>query len=387
MNTLKSEAQWSDLPQEIRGKILEYVPGRFAGICRDWQNAIEPRNFRVLQVGSDDQSLGNLAKTLHNNINLEISASSPNDVGNSCGIEGLLDYWQQQQRYVFASISLGDFSLPYVNCVTGLSIVSTEIAHNSLRTVEASQYAGTELFKQWYSSESQPVFYPTSSHSMEDSLISDIDLTTMLAIWSYREKPLLSKIHIFEHGDLQMLYNWRLSVRLGLIGNLFIRCLDLEKLVICNIADAIYFFAACTSRVCVPISPLPWQRLRVLTMICQDACSRKKPGLINTLLSQDGRVAKKMPALRVMELYGAWRESAGVFRYLVTGNYVEITWVSTWEFKLGDEPKYIWWDVAQLTEDRLVLLFAPERHLRTYDGPFHFVHQWSVTRGLALHSS
>ncbi|KAI3537065.1 hypothetical protein CSPX01_10363 [Colletotrichum filicis] len=66
MNTLKSEAQWSDLPQEIRGKILEYVPGRFAGICRDWQNAIEPRNFRVLQVGSDDQSLGNLAKTLHN---------------------------------------------------------------------------------------------------------------------------------------------------------------------------------------------------------------------------------------------------------------------------------------------------------------------------------
>ncbi|KAK1517896.1 uncharacterized protein CCOS01_12153 [Colletotrichum costaricense] len=66
MNTFKSEAQWSDLPQEIRGKILEYVPGRFAGICRDWQNAIEPRNFRVLQVGSDDQSLENLAKILHN---------------------------------------------------------------------------------------------------------------------------------------------------------------------------------------------------------------------------------------------------------------------------------------------------------------------------------
>ncbi|UQC86365.1 uncharacterized protein CLUP02_11865 [Colletotrichum lupini] len=240
MNTLKSEAQWSDLPQEIRGKILEYVPGRFAGICRDWQNAIEPRNFRVLQVGSDDQSLGNLAKTLHNNINLEISASSPNDVGNSCGIEGLLDYWQQQQRYVFAPISLGDFSLPYVNCVTGLSI---------------------------------------------------------------------------------------------------------------------------------------------------DACSRKKPELINTLLSQDGRVAKKMPALRVMELYGAWRESAGVFRYLVTGNSADITWVSTLEFKLGDEPKYIWWDVAQLREDRLVLQFAPERHLRIYDGPSHFVHRWLVTRGLALHSS
>ncbi|KAK1488618.1 hypothetical protein CABS01_02248 [Colletotrichum abscissum] len=188
----------------------------------------------------------------------------------------------------------------------------------------------------------------------------------MLAIWPYREKPLLSKIHIFEHGDLQMLYNWRLSVRLGLVGNLFIRSLDLEKLVICNIVGAIYFFAACTSR---------------------DVCSRKKPELINTLLSQDGRVAKKMPALRVMELYGAWRESAVVFRYLVTGNSAEITWVSTWEFKLGDETKYIWWDVAQLREDRLVLQFAPERHLRTYDGPSHFVHQWSVTRGLALHSS
>lgn len=65
MNTFKSEAQWSDLPQEIRDKILEYVPGMFAGICRDWQNTIEPRNFRVLQVGSDDQSLENLAKTFH----------------------------------------------------------------------------------------------------------------------------------------------------------------------------------------------------------------------------------------------------------------------------------------------------------------------------------
>ncbi|KAI3537064.1 hypothetical protein CSPX01_10362 [Colletotrichum filicis] len=142
----------------------------------------------------------------------------------------------------------------------------------------------------------------------------------MLAIWSYREKPLLSKIHIFEHGDLHMLYNWRLSVRLGLVGTLFIRSLDLEELVICNIVDAIHFFAACTSR---------------------DISSRKKPELFNTLLSQDGRVAKKIPALRVMELYGAWRESAGAFRYLVTGNSAEVTWVSTWEFKLGDEPEYI----------------------------------------------
>lgn len=66
MNISKSKAQWSDLPQEIRDKILEYVPGRFAGICRDWQNAIEPRNFRTLQVGSDEESLRILSKTFHN---------------------------------------------------------------------------------------------------------------------------------------------------------------------------------------------------------------------------------------------------------------------------------------------------------------------------------
>ncbi|KXH49358.1 hypothetical protein CSIM01_11903 [Colletotrichum simmondsii] len=224
---------------------------------------------------------------------------------------------------------------------------------------------------------------------MGDSLISDIDLQWMLVVWSYRDIPRLSKIHIFEHGDLHILCNWRLSglsVRLGLVGTLFIRSLDLEELVICNIVDATHFFAACKSILRVPRSSPPWKRLRVLTMTSQDISSRK-PELINALLSQAGWVAKMMPALRVIELYGAWRESAGVFRYLVTGNSAEITWVSTWEFKLGDEPKHIWWDVAQLREDRLVLQFAPERHLRTYDGPSHFVHQWLVTRGLALHSS
>ncbi|KXH53064.1 hypothetical protein CNYM01_11395 [Colletotrichum nymphaeae SA-01] len=184
-----------------------------------------------------------------------------------------------------------------------------------------------------------------------------------------------------------MLYNWRLSAPLLVAGALYIRSYNLEELVICNIVDATQFFVFCKSMIGIPVSSPPWQRLRVLTMTSQDISSRKKPGLINALLSQAGRVAKMMPALRVMELYGAWRESAGVFRYLVTGNSAEITWVSTWEFKLGDEPKHIWWDVAQLREDRLVLQFAPERHLRTYDGPTHFVHQWLVTRGLALHSS
>lgn len=208
----------------------------------------------------------------------------------------------------------------------------------------------------------------------------------MLAIWSHPEEAPLSKIHIFEHGDLHMLYNRPLSAPRGLVGALFIRSLDLEELVICNIVDATHFFAACTRRRRIPISPLPWQRLRVLMMTSQDISSRKQPELINTLLSQAGRVAKQMPELRVMELYGVWRESAGVFRYLVTGNSAEISWVSTWEFKLGDEPKYIWWDVAQLREDRLVLQFAPERHLRTYDDPSHFVHQWLVTQGLAPHS-
>ncbi|KAK1450224.1 hypothetical protein CMEL01_07560 [Colletotrichum melonis] len=277
MNTFKSEAQWSDLPQEIRGKILEYVPGGLQAFAGTGKTPSSQETFG----SSKSKDFDSVGEPTYPSINLEISASSPNDVGNSCGIEELLDYWQQQQRYVFAPISLGDFSLPYVNCVTGLSIVrrnmrriqltpfaansvkvSTEIALNSLRTMEASQYTGTELFRQWYSSESQPVFYPTSSHSMEDSLISDIDLTTMLTIWSYREKPLLSKIHIFEHGDLQMLYNWRLSVRPGLVGNLFIRSLDLEKLVICNIVDAYtslpparaeyaYLYRLCHGSVCV----------------------------------------------------------------------------------------------------------------------------------------
>ncbi|KAK1689474.1 hypothetical protein BDP55DRAFT_653264 [Colletotrichum godetiae] len=46
--------------------VLENVPGRFACICRDWQESIEPRNFRILQVGSDEHSFTNLHMTFHN---------------------------------------------------------------------------------------------------------------------------------------------------------------------------------------------------------------------------------------------------------------------------------------------------------------------------------
>ncbi|KXH68712.1 hypothetical protein CSAL01_07909 [Colletotrichum salicis] len=148
----------------------------------------------------------------------------------------------------------------------------------------------------------------------------------MLAIWSSPpEEAPLSKIHIFEHGDLHMLSNRRLSVSRDLAGALFIRSLELEELVCCNIIDATLFFAACTRRRRIPISPPPWQRLRVLTMRSHNISSREKPELIKALISQAGRVANQMPALRAMELYGAWRESAGIFRYLAIGSFAEIS--------------------------------------------------------------
>ncbi|KAK1689475.1 hypothetical protein BDP55DRAFT_759818 [Colletotrichum godetiae] len=128
---------------------------------------------------------------------------------------------------------------------------------------------------------------------MTNSLISDIDLITMLAIWSSPpEEAPLSKIHIFEHGDLYMLSNRRLSVSRALAGALFIRSLELEELVCCNIIDATLFFAACTRRRRIPISPLSWQRLRVLAMTSQNVSSREKPELINALIpSWQGREA------------------------------------------------------------------------------------------------
>ncbi|OHF03583.1 hypothetical protein CORC01_01302 [Colletotrichum orchidophilum] len=421
MVTARGNSKWPTLPQEIRDTILEYVPGRFAGICKDWRRAIEPRNFRTIEVDSDVHSLSQLRATFDENllrqsyvrnlwfkitlpehsitsrskpqtseewmaenrcfyqathdfleilstwryankadwttyqgINWEVSLSSPSDVGNACGIEGLMDNWREGGRYVFNSVDLNTiYDLPAANCITGLSIL-----RRNMRRISWSFFHWMNL--------TEP----------------GVDLADVLTICES-----FSKIHVFEHGDLCPSKNWRFSsFSNNLTGALFNRSFVLEELLVCNFIDAMDFFD-CIKRQPMHTAPPVWQNLRVLTMTSQGISAGGKPEFINGLISDAGRAAKQMPALRVMELYGAWLKCAGIFRYQVVGSFAKIGWASTWEFKLGDESKQIWWDVTQLRENRLVLQSVVEKHVYRYHGPVHFMHVWSVTRSLALHPS
>ncbi|CRK39866.1 hypothetical protein BN1708_016753, partial [Verticillium longisporum] len=122
------------------------------------------------------------------------------------------------------------------------------------------------------------------------------------------------------------------------------RSLQLEELAVSFMADARHFFQP-FFEVRTARSPelLPhWPRLRWLTLTSSAIHYDEDPDQLNALFLAAARAARRMPALRALELYSVCKHSGGVFRYVVRGGHATLAWEGTWDFVLGEGVKRAW---------------------------------------------
>lgn len=164
------------------------------------------------------------------------------------------------------------------------------------------------------------------------------------------------------------------------------RSLQLEELAVSFMADARHFFQP-FFEVRAARSPelLPhWPRLRWLTLTSSAIHYDEDPDQVNALFLAAARAARRMPALRALELYSVCKHSGGVFRYVVRGGHATLAWEGTWDFVLGEGVKRAWREVARANA-AADLHVVPELTLPRYEGMFKFIHTNLWTREMVLH--
>lgn len=156
----------------------------------------------------------------------------------------------------------------------------------------------------------------------------------------------------------------------------------LEELAVADFIDADHFFEPFYTpqrRLHMPY----WDSLRVLALTSSSICSSRPEESIHKLLHAAALAARRMPALRLMELYNAEPNEGGVFRYVVETMSASITWESSWEFRIPDNVRQAWAPVP-VQNHRLELEVRPEVPMELYSGPAWFVHSRLLTRPYLL---
>ncbi|KAI1631629.1 hypothetical protein F4809DRAFT_657625 [Biscogniauxia mediterranea] len=131
-----------------------------------------------------------------------------------------------------------------------------------------------------------------------------------------------------------------------------------------------------------------WENLRSLALTATVLTEISSPE-VNELLIAAANAAMRMPALRLMELWGCERDT-GIFRYAREDRTSEISWLGTWLLKLDRRVVRRWQDVAASHNEGVRALltttgvFDPEhmdlryqnvvfRYLRLADSIQHFI--------------
>ncbi|EFX00553.1 oxoglutarate/iron-dependent oxygenase [Grosmannia clavigera kw1407] len=156
----------------------------------------------------------------------------------------------------------------------------------------------------------------------------------------------------------------------------------LEELAVSDFIDADHFFEPFYTpqrRLHMPY----WHSLRVLALTSTSICSGRPEVSIHKLLHAAALAARRMPVLRLMELYNAEPNEGGVFRYLVRDSSASIAWESSWDFRIPDNVRQAWAPVP-LHSHRLELEVLPEETLPRYVGPAWFVHARLMSRPYLL---
>lgn len=91
-----------------------------------------------------------------------------------------------------------------------------------------------------------------------------------------------------------------------------------------------------------------WEQLLTLSLTSRDLVPHTEPKDINGLIHSAARAIKKMPKLRIMELWNGGQGHAAVFRYksVKAGGCASIAWRGSWSLKFETGVVTAWENVA-----------------------------------------
>lgn len=137
---------------------------------------------------------------------------------------------------------------------------------------------------------------------------------------------------------------------------------------------------------------LYWDKLQRLTMTAEAFCvwsgNEAAPvdcdsAAINNTLLAAGRAAKRMPKLRLMQVFHADSYAGAVFTYRAESGTTSITWKSTFEFAPDNEVKQLWGAVSRAMSQREPVVI--EELLTNYEGFFKFLEAHIASQAMIVH--
>ncbi|KAF4955242.1 hypothetical protein FSARC_11915 [Fusarium sarcochroum] len=94
----------------------------------------------------------------------------------------------------------------------------------------------------------------------------------------------------------------------------------------------------------LPQQQLDFSLLITLALTSETMTSRSAV-MVNELLGNAARAVKKMPKLKLLEIWNYKTGETGIFVYEKLDRCSEITWQGTWDFQISQEVKDTWWEV------------------------------------------
>jgi uncharacterized protein DUF6546 len=162
------------------------------------------------------------------------------------------------------------------------------------------------------------------------------------------------------------------------------RSIELEELSVAFMCDARHFFQPFfevrTAR--QPDLPL-WPSLRWLSLTSSALHYDTTSSQLNGLFLAAAKAARRMPALRAMEIFNTCKHCSGAFRYFVDAAGARLEWEGSWHVDVADNVERSWREVAR-THAGCDLVVAVPRRI-PHKGMFHFVNHHLATRDLVVH--
>ncbi|OHE97727.1 hypothetical protein CORC01_06932 [Colletotrichum orchidophilum] len=390
-------AWWHDLPNELKNQIWGYLLecgsnencplAPYASISREWQKIIEPFIFEEVRISLRSQEASASRREISQA--RQILTKPRQRVLNRLRVRIDYDATKTSKGYrrAFADVLVALFDLlqswEKADARIGLEIVEIRPCGPPLLTY------GVELLRQRTWSIGcvrslrivKPQSYISRSTGPE---LADLILTglapgldtinyeyeigcrpgykhklCLLTEWQNAPAGVksLTVRESCDQSNLNTQQDWLEYIRThqGVPEQLYQKSRRLEALCVSFAIDATDFFSHMMDQPASdhPSSPqaVPdWPELRHISLTSHSIWD-KAPEMTNKLLLSAARAVRRMPKLKVMEIWNAREQyilSAGCFRYCAAGDgAATLTWESTWPFVIEEATRLAWIDAAK----------------------------------------
>ncbi|KAK1658430.1 hypothetical protein BDP55DRAFT_682608 [Colletotrichum godetiae] len=392
-------AWWNDLPNELKNQIWGHLLGcgsnenqtlaRYASISSEWQKIIEPFTFEEISVSLYSQKptssrrrvsqarkiltkpRQSALKRLRVRIDYDATKTSKGYrrafAGVVVALFDLLQTWKAGDAKIDLEIievrPCGPPLFTYggellqqrtwsIGCVRSLRIVKPQSYISRSTGPELADLVlnglapGLDMLEYNYEIGCRP------GHKHKLCLLTDWQIAPV-------EVKSLTIRESCDQSNLNTQHDWVEYIRThqGIPEQLYQKSRGLEELCVSFAIDATDLFSHMMDQ---PMKERPfsqastvlpdWPELRLISLTSHSIWD-KAPEMTNKLLLSAARAARRMPKLRVMEIWNAREQyilSAGCFRYS-TGEDAVATfiWESTWDFEIEQATRVAWVDAAK----------------------------------------